>query len=142
VRQVLAEEIKIEAVVADSGCGEVARFGAGLERPGLRYVLAAPYFLAAQFLGDGPSLSLAMIANGLPATAQRSIRWGGDRHLVARLVVSRIRARCSRWAIEHLCRDLKCELGLAHSEERSYPGWAPHAVLAVVTLRFLHLERL
>jgi SRSO17 transposase len=47
----------------------------------------------------------------------------------------------SRWPIEQQYRDLKSELGLAHFEGRSYPGWAHHAVLAAMTFTFLQLER-
>ena len=66
----------------------MARFRAGLERLGLCYMLAVPCFLAALLTADGPSLSLAMIANGLPASAWRQIRWGHDRHLVARFAAA------------------------------------------------------
>jgi SRSO17 transposase len=181
VRQVVAAGITIEAVVADSAYGEVAKFRAGLEHLGLRYVLAVPYFLAARRSADGPSLSLATIAHDLPAAAWHRIRWGRDHPLVARFAAIRVRPRCSRsdrwlvcqesvgggdrkyyfsnfpdttplrhlaltarrrWAIEQQYRDLKSELGLAHFEGRSYPGWAHHAVLAAMTFTFLQHERL
>jgi hypothetical protein len=47
VRTVLHADITIEAVVADSAYGQIAKFRTGLERLGLLYLLAVPYYLSA-----------------------------------------------------------------------------------------------
>lgn len=183
IRQVMAAGLQIDAVVADAAYGEVAKFRAGLERLGLRYVLAVPYFLGARRTPTGPNEALSAIAKALPASAWRRVQWsaGAKVPLVARFAAVRVRftkARAdrwllceesladgerkfyvsnlppttplktlvriarSRWAIELQYRDLKSELGLAHFEGRSYPGWQHHAVLAAMTYTFLQLERL
>jgi SRSO17 transposase len=105
VRQVLAAGLTIDAVVADSAYGVVGRFRTELERLGLRYVLAVPYFLSARLTPGGPSLALAAIANQLPASAWRQLHWGRDRHLVARFAAIRVRPRHSRGDRWLLCQD-------------------------------------
>ena len=115
VRQVLAAGITIDAIVADSAYGEVGRFRTELERLGLRYVLAVPYFLSARLTPGGPSLALATIANGVPAAAWRRLRWGRDGHLAARFAAIRVRplhSRGDRW--------LLCQESLADGERKYY----------------------
>ena len=115
VRQVLAAGITIDAIVADSAYGEVGRFRTELERLGLRYVLAVPYFLSARLTPGGPSLALATIANAVPASAWRRLRWGRDGHLAARFAAIRVRplhSRGDRW--------LLCQESLADGERKYY----------------------
>lgn len=130
IRQVLAAGLTIDAVVADSAYGQVGRFRTGLERLGLRYVLAVPYFMSARLTPAGPSLSLATIANQLPPSAWRHIRWGHNRHLVARFAAIRVRplhSRGDRW--------LLCQESLADGERKYYfsnfPPTTPLRRLAV-----------
>lgn len=122
IRQVGAAGLQIEAVVADAAYGEVAKFRAALERLGLRYVVAVPYFLAARRTPQGPNESLAAIAQTLPPTAWRRIQWspGTKRPLVARFAALRVRlnkARAERW--------LLCETSLAHGERKYYVSNLP-----------------
>jgi SRSO17 transposase len=105
VRQVLAAGFQIDAVVADAAYGAIGRFRSGLERLGLRYVVGVPFFLAARLTADGPSLSLAEIANGLAPSAWRELRWGRDRHLAARFAAVRVRPRHSRGDRWLLCQE-------------------------------------
>lgn len=115
VREVLAAGLAIDAVVADSAYGQVAAFRRALERLGLRYVVAVPWFMAARLTPGGPSVSLAVIANELAPSAWRVIRWGRDRHLAARFAAVRVRplrSRGDRWLV--------CQESLADGERKYY----------------------
>jgi SRSO17 transposase len=130
IREVAAAGITIDAVVADSAYGEVGRYRTGLVRLGLRYVVAVPYFMSARRTPGGPSLSVATIANELPPSAWRRLRWGRDRHLAARFAAIRVRplhSRGDRW--------LLCQESLADRERKYYfsnlPPTTPLRRLAV-----------
>lgn len=115
VRRLLAAGFVLDAVVADSAYGEVAAFRRGLERLGLRYVVAVPSFLAARLTPGGPSLGLATIANQLAPAAWRRLRWGKNQHLAARFAAVRVRplrSRGDRW--------LLCQESLADGERKYY----------------------
>lgn len=117
VRQVLASGLEIVAVVADSDYGRVAQFRSGLERLGLAYVVAVPYFMVARPAPDAPLTLLATLANALPPSAWTRIRWatGAKGPLVARFAALRVRpakSRGERWLI--------CQESLADGERKYY----------------------
>jgi SRSO17 transposase len=117
VRQAIAAGLQIEAVVADAAYGEVGKFRSGLERLGLRYVLAVPWHLSARVTASGASESLGAIAKALPASAWQRIRWanGSKGPLEARFVALRVRprsARAERW--------LLCQESLTDGERKYY----------------------
>jgi SRSO17 transposase len=104
VRQVLAADLTIDAVVADTAYGQVAAFRRGLERLGLRYVVAVPWYMAARLTPGGPSVALTAIATQLAPRAWRLIRWGRHHHLAARFAAVRVRplrSRGDRWLVCH-----------------------------------------
>jgi SRSO17 transposase len=124
VRQVLAAGFEIVAVVADSEYSRVARFRSGLERLGLAYVLAVPYFLVARTAPDRPLTMVASIANALPPSAWQIIRWarGSKGPLVARFAAIRVRpakSRGDRWLI--------CQESFADGERKYYFSNLPAA---------------
>ncbi len=127
VRQVLAAGLRLTAVVADADYGRVARFRSALERLGLPYVLGIPFFLAARTSPAAPSTSVAAIANALPPSAWRRIRWGRGTKgpLVARFAAVRVRpvkSRADRW--------LLCQESLVDGERTYYfSNLAPSAPL-------------
>jgi hypothetical protein len=46
-----------------------------------------------------------------------------------------------RWAIEQGCEETKTELGMAHDEGRTYPGWYHHRLTCMLAHCFLwHLQ--
>jgi SRSO17 transposase len=128
VRTVVAAGFTIEAVVADAAYGGIAQFRAGLERLGLDYVLAVPYFLSARVASGAPSESLAAIANTLAPAAWHRVR--GSRGLsAARFAAIRVRplkSRGDRW--------LLCEESLADGDRSYYfsncPATTPLRTLA------------
>jgi SRSO17 transposase len=101
VRTVVASGLTVDAVVADAAYGATAHFRTGLERLGLDYVLAVPYFLSARVAVGGPSESLATIATTLPPAAWHRVR--GDKGLsAARFAALRVRplkSRGERWLL-------------------------------------------
>jgi SRSO17 transposase len=104
VRTVLAAGFRLEAVVADAAYGEIARFRAALERLGVRYVVAVPYFVGARVPGTTARESLAAIANRLAPAAWRRIRWGHGTKgpLAARFAAVRViipKSRSERWLL-------------------------------------------
>ena len=117
VRTVQQAGLAIEAVVADTAYGQVAAFRTGLERLGLRYVLAVPYYLSARITAGGPGESVAALANGLAPSAWHRVRWatGTKGPLVARFAAIRVRpakSRGERW--------LLCEESLTDGERKYY----------------------
>ena len=117
VRTVTQAGLAIEAVVADTAYGQVAAFRTGLERLGLRYVLAVPYYVSARMLPGTPADSLAGIANALAPAAWHRVRWaaGTKGPLVARFAAIRVRpakSRGERW--------LLCEESLTDGERKYY----------------------
>ena len=117
VRTVQQAGVTIEAVVADTAYGQVAAFRTGLERLGLRYVLAVPYYLSARVAAGLPGESVAAIANGLAPSAWHRVRWatGTKGPLVARFAAIRVRpakSRAERW--------LLCEESLTDGERKYY----------------------
>ncbi len=47
-----------------------------------------------------------------------------------------------RWCVEQNYEQLKQEIGLAHFEGRSWPGWHHHVTLCMIAFNFLVLETL
>lgn len=127
VRTVVQAGLTIEAVVADTAYGQVAAFRTGLERLGLRYVLAVPYYLSARVIAGTPAESVAAIANALAPSAWHRVRWatGTKGPLVARFAAIRVRpakSRGERW--------LLCEESLTDGERKYYfSNCAPEAPL-------------
>jgi SRSO17 transposase len=75
VRTVLQAGVLLEAVVADAAYGEIAAFRAPLERLGVAYVVAVPYFVGARVAAATARESLAAIANSLaPACRVRQFK--------------------------------------------------------------------
>lgn len=104
VRTVLAAGFTLEAVVADAGYGEIAAFRAALERLGVRYVVAVPYFVGARLPQTLTRESLAALANSLAPAAWRRIRWGRGTKgpLAARFAAVRViipQSRSERWLL-------------------------------------------
>ena len=104
VRTVLAAGFTCEAVVADAGYGEIAAFRAALERLGVRYVVAVPYFVGARLPQTVKRESLAGIANSLARPAWQRIRWGRGTKgpLEARFAAVRVvipKSRSERWLL-------------------------------------------
>jgi SRSO17 transposase len=117
VRTVLAAGFTLEAVVADAAYGEIARFRAALERLGVAYVVAVPYFVGARLVGTPSRDSLAAIANRLARGAWHRIRWGHGTKgpLEARFAAARVvipRSRSERW--------LLCQESLVDGERQYY----------------------
>jgi SRSO17 transposase len=117
VRTVLAAGFTLDAVVADAAYGAVATFRAGLERLGVAYVVAVPYFVSARVAGARSGESLAAIANRLAPSAWRRIRWGQGTKgpLEARCAAVRVRipkSRGERW--------LLCQESLIDGERQYY----------------------
>lgn len=117
VRTILQAGITIEAVVADSAYGQVAAFRTGLERLGLRYVLAVPDALTARLTPDAAAEPLVALANGLAPAAWQRVRWaqGTKGPLEARFAARRVRlakSRGERW--------LLCEASLTDGERKYY----------------------
>jgi SRSO17 transposase len=104
VRTVLAAGFTLEAVVADAGYGNIAAFRTALERLGVPYVVAVPYFVGARLLADTPRESLAALATRLAPSAWHRIRWGHGTKgpLEARFAAVRVRiakSRSERWLL-------------------------------------------
>lgn len=117
VRTVLAAGFTLEAVVADAAYGEIAQFRAALERLGVAYVVAVPYFVGARLTADTPRESLAALANSLAPSAWHRIRWGRGTKgpLEARFAAVRVRipkSRSARW--------LLCQESLADDDRQYY----------------------
>jgi SRSO17 transposase len=109
--------ITLEAVVADSAYGQIAKFRTGLEHLGLLYLLAVPYYVSARVTADGALESVAAIANGLAPSAWHQITWahGTKGPLVARFAAIRVRpakSRGERW--------LLCAESLTAGERKYY----------------------
>ena len=103
VRTVLAAGFTLEAVVADAGDENIAAFRAALERLGVSYVVAVPYFVGAR-LADTPRASLAALANSVAPSMWHRIRWGRGTKgpLEARFAAVRVRiakSRSERWLL-------------------------------------------
>lgn len=117
VRTILAAGFTLEAVVADAAYGISAKFRAALERLGVAYVVAVPYFISARVTADTPSHSLAALANSLAPAAWHRIRWGRGTKgpLEARFAAVRVhlpRSRRARW--------LLCQESLIDGERQYY----------------------
>ena len=117
VRTVLAAGFTLEAVVADAAYGEIAQFRAALERLGVHYVVAVPYFVGARLTPDTPRESLAALANRLAPSTWHRIRWGRGTKgpLEARFAAVRVRipkSRSERW--------LLCQKSLIDDERQYY----------------------
>jgi SRSO17 transposase len=117
VRTVQQAGLTVDAVVADTAYGQVARFRTGLERLGLRYVLAVPYYVSARVTAGMPLEPVAAIANALAPSAWHRVRWGTGTKgtLVARFAAIRVRpskSRGERW--------LLCEESLTDGERKYY----------------------
>ena len=117
VRTVLAAGFTLEAVVADAAYGATAQFRAALERLGVSYVVAVPYFVGARLAPGLASESLAALANSLAPSAWRRIRWGEGTKgpLAARFAARRVRipqSRSERW--------LLCQESLVDGERQYY----------------------
>jgi SRSO17 transposase len=117
VRTVLAAGFTLEAVVADAAYGEIAQFRAALERLGVAYVVAVPYFVGARLAAETPRESLAALANSLAPSAWHRIRWGRGTKgpLEARFAAVRVRipkSRSDRW--------LLCQMSLVDGERQYY----------------------
>ena len=122
VRTVLAAGFTLEAVVADAGYGNIAHFRAALERLGVPYVVAVPYFVGARLTADTPRESLAALANCLAPSAWHRIRWGHGTKgpLEARFAAVRVRiakSRSDRW--------LLCQESLVDAERSYYVSNLP-----------------
>lgn len=117
VRTVLAAGFVLEAVVADAAYGQIAQFRAALERLGVVYVVAVPYFVGARLTTTTARESLAAIANSLAPAAWRRIRWGHGTKgpLAARFAAVRVtipKSRSERW--------LLCQESLIDGERQYY----------------------
>lgn len=111
VRTVLQAGVTLEAVVADAAYGQVAQFRAALERLGVGYVVAVPYFVSARLTADTSPESLAALANSLAPAAWQRIRWGQGTKgpLAARFAAVRVRipkSRSDRWL---LCQESRVD---------------------------------
>jgi len=114
---VLAAGFALEAVVADAAYGEIAQFRAALERLGVAYVVAVPYFVGARLVAATARESLAAIANSLAPSAWHRIRWGQGTKgpLEARFAAVRVhipKSRSERW--------LLCQESLVDGERQYY----------------------
>ena len=117
VRAVLHAGLTLDAVVADSAYGQIAKFRTGLERLGLRYLLAVPYYVSARVTAEGALESVAAIAKAVAPSAWHQITWaqGTKGPLVARFAAIRVRpakSRGERW--------LLCEESLTDGERKYY----------------------
>ena len=117
VRTVLAAGFTVDAVGADAGYGQIAAFRAALERLGVAYVVAVPYFVGARLAGTVTRDSLAAIANSLAPSAWHRIRWGRGTKgpLAARFAAVRVflpKSRSERW--------LLCQASLVEGDRQYY----------------------
>jgi SRSO17 transposase len=114
VRTVVQAGLAIEAVVTDTAYGQVGAFRRGLERLGLRYVVAVPYYLSARV--GASAESVAAIANALAPSAWHRVSAPGSKGaLVARFAAIRVRpakSRGERWLV--------CEESLTDGERKYY----------------------
>lgn len=122
VRTVVQAGLAIDAVVADTAYGQVAAFRSGLERLGLHYVVAVPYYVSARIVAGAPSESVTAIANALAPSAWHRVRWatGTKGPLVARFAAVRVRpakSRGERWLV--------CEESLTDGERKYYVSNCP-----------------
>jgi SRSO17 transposase len=122
VRAVMHAGIEIEAVVADTAYGQIVKFRSALERLGLAYVLAVPYFISARLTPDARPESVTAIANALAPSLWRRVTWGPGTKgpLVARFAAIRVRpvmSRAARW--------LLCEESLTDGERKYYVSNLP-----------------
>lgn len=122
VRVVVQSGVALDVVVADAAYGNIVAFRRGLERLGLRYVVAVPYALSARRTAAAAPEALAAIVGTWPATAWRRIRWGTGTKgpLVARFAAARVRPRSSRGE-----RWLLCEESLTDGERTYYLSNCP-----------------
>jgi SRSO17 transposase len=130
VRTVLAAGFTLEAVVADTGYGNCARFRAALERLGVAYVVAVPYSVSARLTTETTTQSLVALATGVAPAVWRRVRWGRGTAgpLEARFAAVRVRvpkSRGERW--------LLCQESLVDGERQYYfsnlPPTTPLATL-------------
>src|SRR5712692_5306662 len=138
VRTVLAAGFALEAVVADAAYGETAQFRAALERLGVAYVVAVPYFVGARLERDTSRDSLAALANSLAPSAWHRIQWGRGTKgpLEARFAAVRVRipkSRSERW--------LLCQESLVDHERQYYfsnlpPATALRALVRIARSRW------
>jgi SRSO17 transposase len=117
VRTILQAGFTLEAVVADAAYGAIAKFRAALERLGVAYVVAVPYFVGARLSGTTTRESLAAIANSLAPSAWHCIRWGHGTKgpLEARFAAVRVtipKSRSERW--------LLCQESLVDGDRQYY----------------------
>jgi SRSO17 transposase len=117
VRTVLAAGFALEAVVADAAYGAIAQFRAALERLGIAYVVAVPYYVGARLTGTTTRESLAALANSLAPSAWHRIRWGHGTKgpLEARFAAVRVvipKSRSERW--------LLCQESLVDGDRQYY----------------------
>ena len=132
VRTVLAAGFTLEAVVADAAYGEIAQFRAALERLGVAYVVAVPYFVGARVTGTTTRESLAAIANSLAPSVWHRIRWGQGTKgpLEARFAAVRVhipKSRSERW--------LLCQESLVDGERQYYFSNLPAATRLKTVVR-------
>jgi SRSO17 transposase len=130
VRTVRAAGFTLEAVVADAAYGQVGRFRAALERLGVAYVVAVPYYVSAHLVGTARPEALATLANRLAPAAWHRVGWGHGTKgpLEARFAAVRVsipRSRSERW--------LLCQESLVDGERQYYfsnlPAATPLATL-------------
>lgn len=124
VRTVLAAGFTLEAVVADAGYGNIAAFRAALERLGVCYMVAVPYYVGARLTANTPRESLAALGNSLAPSTWHRIRWGRGTKgpLEARFAAVRVRiakSRSERW--------LLCQESLVDGERSYYVSNLPSA---------------
>src|SRR5687767_4346345 len=117
VRTVLHGGFTLEAVVAGAAYGEIGKFRAALERLGVVYVVAVPYFVGARGTGRPTRESLAAVGNRLAPAAWQRVRWaqGTKRPLEARFAAVRVaipKSRSERW--------LLCQESLIDGERQYY----------------------
>jgi SRSO17 transposase len=104
VRTLLHAGFTVDAVVADAGYGQIAAFRSALERLGVAYVVAVPYFVGARLLDSVSRESVAALANSLAPSMWRRVRWGHGTNgaLEARFAAVRVvlpKSRSARWLL-------------------------------------------
>ena len=132
VRTVRAAGFTLEAVVADTGYGNCARFRAALERLGVAYVVAVPYSVSARLTAETAPQSLVALANGVAPVRWRRIRWGRGTAgpLEARFAAVRVhipKSRGERW--------LLCQESLVDGERQYYFSNLPPTTLLPTLVR-------
>jgi SRSO17 transposase len=117
IRAVCQAGFTLDAVVADTAYGEIVKFRTGLERLGLRYLLAVPVTARVRRAPGEPLTTVDALIETLAPAAWRRITWaqGTKGPLVARFVAVRARpatTRGERW--------LLCEESLRDGERKYY----------------------